>query len=172
MNIWKFLKKLAWSRKDKEVKFLKIAENFKLDQKGESIFEVCVPINDNIDNKVHISNNIDNKILVRSHNKDDSGNIYEFEFLVGLKSGKVIKCIGKRVYYGPLSKRLKSKALVILISLIIGIGIKFYFDINIIFFILGVVTFQILEEIYFQIVNKKYENRINRQDKIEIIKRI
>ncbi len=154
-----------WSRKDKnEVKFLKVAENFKLDQKEESVFELCVPVSGNID---------DNIVLVRSCHKTKSGNIYEFEFLIDLKNEKVIKSEGRIVYYGPLFKRLKSKTLVILISLMIGIGIKFYFDVNILFFISGIAAFQILEEVYFRKINKKYENRTNiRQDKIEIIKRL
>lgn len=143
--MWQFKNK-----KREEPKIIKMGEMLNLTEKGETILEYGMPIGDDARNGCAII----------AHHQDKAGNIFEIEALLDLKKEKLTKFRWKRIYYGPFSKRLKSKIVVVLISLVFGIVIKLFFNTNIIYYILGIITYQILEEILVRNTNKKYDNNI------------
>jgi hypothetical protein len=141
-----------WQFKDKkreEPKIIKMGEMLNLSEKGETILEYGIPIDDDTRNRC----------IVVAHHQDKAGNIFEIDALLDLKKEKLTKFHWKRIYYGPLLKRLKSKIVVVLISLVFGIVFKFFFNFNIIYYSLGIITYQILEEVLIRRTNKKYEQK-------------
>lgn len=138
-----------WHFKKSEEPIIKMGEMLNLSEKGETILEYGIRIGDDIRNR-----------FVIAHHQDKAGNIFEIEALLDLKEEKLTKFRYKTIYYGPLLKRLKSKMVVVLISLILGIVLKFFFDINMIYFSLGIITYQILEEVLIKRTNKKYEQKV------------
>jgi hypothetical protein len=140
--MWQFKNK-----ENKEPKIIKMGEMLNFSEKGETILEYGIPIGDDTRNRY----------IVIAHHQDKVGNIFEIEGFLDVKKEKLTKFHWKRIYYGPLLKRLRSKIVTVLISLIIGIVIKFFFNFNIIYFSLGIITYEILEEVLIRRINKKYE---------------
>lgn len=99
--------------------------------------------------------------------EDKYGNLYKIDALVDFKKGNIIKVNGKIVHYGPFLKRWPEHIFVVIITLVIGLFLKYILVIgDIFYYILGIMTVRILNEIYMRRVNKKYE----KSHSIEIVK--
>ncbi len=138
------------SKKSEETKIIKMGEVLDLSEKGETIFEYGIPVD---------SDNIRNGYTIIAHHQDKAGNIFEISGLLDAKNEKLTKFHFKKIYYGPLLKRLGQKVGVIIIALVFGIIAKFFFNINMIYYSLGIITYEILEEVLIKIINRKYEQK-------------
>ena len=100
--------------------------------------------------------------------EDKYGNLYKFDAIVDFEKRDIIKINGKIVHYGPFLKRLSGNIFVVSFSLGICLLLVFIFgiDINIIYYILGIIAFMILNEIFIRIKNRNYE----KSHSVEIVK--